>query len=81
MFADVNGKPNDLKVAGFVVHALTPEMEPVVDQRGHPIEFGEGRGAYFFEDQGFVVAIDICHAIDLIAANPIGFEVPLEDAP
>ena len=80
VFAGVGGNATEFKVAGVIVHGLTPEKVPVVDERGDPIQISKGRGAYLFEDQGFVVAIDICHAVDLIAANPIGFEVPNGDA-
>ena len=34
--------------------------------------------AFFQENPGFVVAMDIRHATDLIDANPVGFQLPIE---
>ncbi|MCY3991322.1 MAG: hypothetical protein OXF50_08880 [Caldilineaceae bacterium] len=31
---------------------------------------------YYGENTGFVVAVNIKHAIEIIDANPIGFELP-----
>ncbi|MDE2892392.1 MAG: serine protease [Chloroflexota bacterium] len=74
-------KPNsDLKVAGVVAHGPTPIRKPIVDERGLPLVEEDGKGAYFAENQGFVVAIGIRHVVDLIDSNPIGFSLPAEEA-
>ena len=64
-------------LAGMVSNYPTPIGEPIVDDRGEPI-LGEGGkpAAYFRENPGFVVAINIKHAIELIDENPTGFELP-----
>ena len=74
-----NGQPqNEFRVAGVVASYPTPIMEPVVDNTGNPILDSHNRPiAYFQENQGFVVAFDICHATELIDANPIGFALPV----
>ena len=61
------------RVAGIVSNYPTPRIEPIVtpdreqvfDQNNHPIGIRE--------NPGFVVAIGIRHAVDLINQNPIGF--------
>lgn len=78
MFVPV-GQPsseaNKFKVAG-VVSGYPGLLKPIVDGDGQPIAGADNEPTmYFKENQGFVVAFDIRHAIDLIEANPIGFEL------
>ena len=74
-----NGRPaNEFQVAGVVAEAPRPRLEAVVDRLGQPILGEDGQPtAYFPENQGFVVAFDIRHAIELIDANPIGRILPV----
>ena len=75
------GKPkSDYKVAGVVVNGPTPVRKPIIDERGSPLVLEDGEGAYLAENQGFVVAVDIRHALEIIDANPIGFSLPPEEA-
>ena len=68
------GQPkNELRVAGIVSHYPIPRLRPVVDRNGDTI-------AYVTENPGFVVAIDIRHAVKLIDSNPIGFPLTLDDS-
>ena len=61
----------ELRVAGIVSRG--PRVE-------YPIEDSEGNSvASVRENTGFVVAIDIKHALDLIDANPIGFRLPANE--
>ena len=73
-----NGQPQaELRVAGIVANYPTPLREPIIDKLGHPIVDSHGEPAAFFqENPGFVVVMDIRHAIDLIDANPVGFQLP-----
>ena len=75
-----NGLPQtELRVAGIVANYPTPLREPIVDKRGHPIVDDHNEPAAFFsENPGFVVAMAISHATDLIDANPVGFQLPTE---
>ena len=75
-----NGQPQtELRVAGIVANYPTPSREPIVDKRGNPIVDDHNEPAAFFsENPGFVVAMDIRHAIDLIDANPVGFRPPIK---
>ena len=78
MFTPEGGEPTRLQVAGIVTHVPLPRprLEPVLDENGKPIRDAEGRpAAYFSEDPGFVAAFDIQHALDQIAANPIGYQM------
>lgn len=71
---DVRG--NEYRLAGIVSESPTPLARPVIDKDGNPIvDAQKNPVAYFNESQGFVVAIDIRHAIDLIDANPVGFRL------
>lgn len=68
---------HELRLAGVVSSYPTPIGEPVVDDIGQPILDSAGNPtAYFRENPGFVVAINIKHAIDLIEASPTGFVLP-----
>ena len=73
-----NGQPQaELRVAGIVANYPTPLREPIIDKLGHPIADSRGEPAAFFqENPGFVVVMNIRHAIDLIDANPVGFQLP-----
>lgn len=67
----------EFQVAGIVSNAPTPLLSPIVGGDGSPILNEQNEPiAYFGENQGFVVAIEIQHATNLIDANPIGFELP-----
>ena len=70
------GQPkNELRVAGIIVAYPTPEYLPIVDHNGAEITDKKGKPiGYVKENPGFVVAIDIRHALELIDANPVGFE-------
>ena len=73
-----NGQPQtELRVAGIVANYPTPLREPIVDKLGNPIVDDHNQPAAFFsENPGFVVAMAISHATDLIDANPVGFQLP-----
>ncbi|MDE0511456.1 MAG: serine protease [Gammaproteobacteria bacterium] len=73
-----HGQPkNELLVAGVVSYYPTPQFLPIVDHSGVEITNQGGNPiGYIKENPGFVVAIGIKHALDLINANPIGFELP-----
>lgn len=74
------GQPqNKLRVAGIVVSYPIPEFLPIVDRNGGTITDRRGKPiGYIKENPGFVVAIAIKHALELIDANPIGFQLPAE---
>ena len=74
------GKSNkELRVAGIVSFYPVPQLLPIVDHSGSTIKDANGKPiAYVKENPGFVVAIAIRHALDLIDANPIGY--PLRSA-
>ena len=76
-----HGQPkNELRVAGIVSYYPIPQLLPIVDRGGTVITDQESKPiGYVTENPGFVVAIDIRHALELIDANPIGFELPAED--
>ena len=71
------GRPQDeFQVAGIVVSYPTPIREPVVDKSGFPIVDARNEPvAYFPENPGFVVALSINHATNLIDSNPVGFQL------
>ena len=70
----------EYRVAGVVVSYPLPTSRTIVDEHGDPIVDRHGKPfAYFQENPGFVIAINISHAIDLIQANPIGFELPVDE--
>ena len=76
------GQPNnELRVAGFVTSYPIPEFLPIVDSNGETITDRRGKPiGHVKENPGFVVAIDIKHALELIDANPIGFQLPRDKA-
>ena len=79
VFAPKDKPANEFRVAGVISSAPRPLRHPVVDKSGMPLVGDDGEPiAYFRENQGLVVAIDISHVIDLIDANPIGFVLPTE---
>ena len=68
---------NELRVAG-VVSSRPTRLNPVVSKEGCIISNEDNSPlGYVHENPGFVVAVTINHAIELIDANPIGF--PLTD--
>jgi len=74
------GQPkNELRVAGIVSYYPIPQLQPIVDRHGNKITDQAGKPvAYVQENPGFVVAINIKHALDLIDAKPIGFQLPAD---
>ena len=77
VFVPIGQPQNKIQVAGIVANYPTPLQEPIVDKSGNPIVNDHGEpSAFFRENPGFVVAMDIRHAIDLIDANPVGFQLP-----
>ena len=76
VFAPYGEPKNKLRVAGIVVAYPTPEYLPIVDHNGVEVTDKAGKPIGFIkENPGFVVAIDIRHALELIDANPIGFDL------
>ena len=77
------GQPkNKLRVAG-IISALPPypqsAWQPIVDRNGNPFTNPAGEPiGYVQENPGIVVAIGIRHAVELIDANPIGFQLPAD---
>ena len=71
------GQPkNELRVAGIVSSYPIPKLLPIVDRKGDTITDRRGKPiAYVKENPGFVVAIHIKHALELMDANPIGFKL------
>ena len=65
----------EFKVAGVVSQSPTPLLTPVVDMLGNAVVDGGDPVAYFAENQGFVAAISIRQATDMIDENPIGFDL------
>ncbi|MCZ0938513.1 MAG: serine protease [Caldilineaceae bacterium] len=80
VFKDPQGGPTEFSVAGIVSNAPTPLLTPVVNSAGKPVDTLGGSGAFLAENQGFVVAIGIRHATEIIDANPVGFELPEDEA-
>ena len=60
---------NELRVAGVVSKLPVTPPSPVVNENNVPL-------GYVQENPGFVLAVNIQYAIELIDANPIGFELP-----
>ena len=77
-----NGRPrNELRVAGVISHYPQPRSswQPLVDRSGNPFTNPAGEPVgYMQENPGIVVAIGIRHAVELIDANPIGFQLPTD---
>jgi len=80
VFKDPDGGSNKFKVAGIVSNAPTPLRTPVVNSAGKPVGTSGGDGAFIAENQGFVVAMGIRHSTEIIDANPVGFELPEDEA-
>ena len=80
VFKNPQGGSNEFKVAGVVSNAPTPRRTPVVNSAGKPVGTSGGDGAFIAENQGFVVAMGIRHATEIIDANPVGFELPEDEA-
>ena len=76
-----NGQPlsqrNEFKVAGIVVNFPTPKIRPVVNNHGDQVFDQNNNLIGIRENPGFVVAIGIKHAVELIDQNPIGFQLPV----
>lgn len=74
------GQPkNELRVAGIISYYPIPQLQPLVDHNGDTVTDQEGKPiGYVQENPGFVVAIHINHALELIDANPIGFQLPAD---
>ncbi len=76
------GKPTEgFKIAGVVIGDPTlpvGALPPVVNKDGVPIEV-DGEPAYFPENTGLTLAVGIRHVLDIIEANPIGYD--LQDIP
>ena len=80
VFREGNQQGTEFKVAGVVAEAPTPRLRPVVNKLGKPMIVNGNERAFFAENQGFVVAVDIKHALEMIDANPVGFSLPPEEA-
>ena len=79
VFVPIGQPQNKIQVAVIVANYPTLLQEPIVDKSGNPIVNNHGEPAGFFrENPGFVVAMDIRHAIDLIDRNPTGFQLPTQ---
>lgn len=77
IFQPFESQPNNLRVGGVVSRGLTTR-EPIVNECGHAILDENCKPAgYSKSNSGFVVAVNIRHAIELIDAKPVGF--PLTD--
>ena len=75
------GRPrNEFRVAGIVSFYPIPELVPIVDRNGNTITDRRRKPiGYVKENPGFVVAIGIKHALQLIDANPVGFQLPRDE--
>ena len=80
VFSLLGAPDTQIKVAGVVAQGPRPLLQPVVDQSGKPFRSEGEEAAYFAEDQGLVVVVDINHVHHLIDSNPIGFRLPPEEA-
>lgn len=75
VFVPYGQSRTDLRVAGVVASYPTPLL-PIVDRNGNPLTNPAGDPiGYVQENPGIVVAIAIKHALELIDANPIGFQL------
>ena len=76
-----HAKPHaELHVAAIVTHFPKPKnwrtWLPVVDRTGTPVPDTQGNPlGYVRDNPGIVVALNIKHAVDMIDANPIGFQL------
>ena len=74
-----SGTPDKFKLAGIVVNYPTPKIRPVVTHRGDQVFDSNNNTIGIRENPGFVVAIGIKHAVELIDQNPIGFPLSPEN--
>ena len=80
VFVSPSQPQNQFRVAGIVSADSRPIVRPVVSKSGNPLAGSDGKPvAYFQENQGFVIVYSIRHATELIDANPIGFQLPIEN--
>lgn len=79
VFKDPQVRSNEFKVAGVVSNSPVPLLTPVVDGAGNPVQASGSPAAFFAENQGFVVAMNIRHVRELIDANPVGFELLVDE--
>ena len=78
VFVPMGRKETELHVAGIISHYPNPRMswQPIVDPNGKSLTNPAGESiGYIQENPGIVVAIGIRHALELIEANPIGFQL------
>lgn len=69
---------DELRIAGIVIQGPRDGL-PIIDKSGRIIRDSDGNPiARVRENTGFVVALNIKHAMELIEANPIGFPLPSE---
>ena len=80
VFRTMNPAAGDFRVAGVVSQAPRPVLTPVVDKLGVPVRANGAAIAYLAENQGLVLAYAIRHATDMIESNPIGFDLPRDEA-
>lgn len=86
VFAHMGQSGEELRVAGVISHypptdqpELRSTWQPLVDSKGNPFLNPDGEPiGYIIENPGIVVAIGIHHAVELIDANPIGFQLPAD---
>ena len=76
VFQPDNQPPDTFRVAG-VVCSYPCLRKPITNKCGHDLtDANDNPIGYYGENTGFVVAVNIKHAIEIIDANPIGFELP-----
>ena len=80
VFRTMTPAGGDFSVAGVVSQAPRPVLTPVVDKLGEPVRANGAAIAYLAENQGLVLAYAIRHATDMIESNPIGFDLPRDEA-
>ena len=73
-----DGKPRDeFQVVGVVTSYTSPKLRPIVNRKRGTITDGQGDPiGYVADNPGIGKAIGIHHALELIDANPIGFQLP-----
>lgn len=81
LFVPADNRNEELHVAGIVSSYLS-RRRPIVDSERNALKNHKGEPiAYVEENLGFSVAIGIRHALDLIEANPIGYQLrPAKDS-
>ena len=81
LFVPFGKREVELHVAGVVANYPIPKRLPVVDSNGHVATDSEGRPTgYVEENPGFVVLVAIECVLDLINANPRGFQLRAPDS-